>query len=89
MLTKGTQHSTYVISCAFCTMTISRILLGLGTMTFGIIVLYFTQRNPVHPFFRTWWAKHLDDPQTFDRIMGGVGGIAFTLMGLFILVVGL
>ncbi|MFL6207480.1 MAG: RHS repeat-associated core domain-containing protein [Pyrinomonadaceae bacterium] len=66
-------------------MTTAKLIAGIGATIFGIVILYFTQRNPVHPFFKTWWTKYTESPQTYDRLMGRIVGVGAILVGICIL----
>lgn len=52
---------------------------------FGSALLYQVKRETVHPFFKTWWAKYLEEEETFNKILCGLGGTIFLVGGVLLL----
>jgi hypothetical protein len=68
---------------------IGAIFAGLFGISLGSVTLYQIRRNTVHPFFRTWWAKYLEEPEFFHKLMCGICGAGIFLIGLTLLISGI
>jgi hypothetical protein len=61
---------------------------GIVAVSLGCALLYQTKRQNVHPWFRTWWAKYHDETDSIDRVMCGVVGAGFLLVGTILFISG-
>ncbi len=69
--------------------SIGALFAGMGGICLGCAMLCQLKRETVHPWFKTWWAKYLEEPDSIDKMMCEIVGTGFLLIGLLLLLSGI
>ena len=68
---------------------IVEILFGMLGVGLGGLALYGVSRERVHPWLRSWWIPNKEEYEIGHKIMAGVVGTGFLLVGLLMLIGGI